>query len=84
VRLLVSNSIYARKDKNGPTSANQVASRDKPRCGYAVYLWVHPSTSSYPDLSAEAEPISKGRNWKSHHEAESLMTYIRYGPYRVN
>jgi len=30
VRSLVSNSIYAKKDSNGPPSANQVASKDEP------------------------------------------------------
>ena len=38
VRSLVSNSIYAKKD-----SANQVTSKDEPRCGHAVFtLQVHP------------------------------------------
>jgi len=36
VRSLVSNSIYAKKDRNGPPSADQVASKDEPRCGHAV------------------------------------------------
>ena len=45
MRLLVSNSIYV---KNGPPSANQVASRDEPRSGHAVCtLWVHPPTSLF-------------------------------------
>ena len=30
VRSLVSNSIYAKKDRNGPPSAKQVVSRDEP------------------------------------------------------
>ena len=30
MRSLVSNSIYAKKDRNCPPSANQVVSRDKP------------------------------------------------------
>ena len=56
-------------------SANQVIPRDKPRHGHAVCtLQLHPPTSPYPTLIAEAEPISKGRKW--HHEAESLMTDI--------
>jgi len=46
VRSLVSNSIYAKKDRNGPPSANQVISRDKTRHGHAVCtLWVHQPTS---------------------------------------
>jgi len=46
VRSLVSNSIYAKNDRNGPPSANQVTSKDKPRRGHAVCtLWVHPPTS---------------------------------------
>jgi len=36
VRSLVSNSIYSKKDRNGPPSANQVASKDVPRRGHAV------------------------------------------------
>jgi len=49
------------KDRNGLLSANQVASKDEPRCGHAVcILWVHPPTSPYPALSADAESISKG------------------------
>ena len=68
-------SIYTKKDRNGPPSANQVISRDKPRHGHAVCtLQLHPPTSPCPALIAEAEPISKGRKW--HHEAESLMTDI--------
>jgi len=65
MRSLVSNPIYAKKDRNGPPSANQVISSGKPRCGHAVYtLWVNPPTSPYPALSAEAEAISKGHCWK--------------------
>ena len=30
MRSLVSNSIYDKKDRNGPPSANQVASKDEP------------------------------------------------------
>ena len=36
MRSLVSNSNYAKKDRNGPPSANQVNSRDEPRHGHAV------------------------------------------------
>jgi len=51
VRLLVSNSIYTKKDRNGPPSANQVISKDEPRHGQAVcILWVHPPTSPVPPL----------------------------------
>ena len=43
MRSLVSNSIYAKKDRNCPPSVNQVPSRDEPRHGHAVYtLWVYP------------------------------------------
>ena len=77
VRSLVSNSIYAKKDRNGPPSANQVTSKDEPRRGHAVCtLWVHPPTSPCPALSAHAEPMSQGHCRKWHHEAESLMTDI--------
>ena len=59
VRSLVSNSIYAKKDRNGPPSANQVASKDEPRCGHAVCtLRVYPPTSPCPALFAHAEPIN--------------------------
>ena len=54
MRSLVSNSIYAKKDRNGPPSANQVASKDKPRRSHAACtLWVHPPTSPFPTLSGE-------------------------------
>ena len=77
VRSLVSNSIYAKKDRNGPPSANQVASKDEPRRGHAVCtLWVHPPTSPSLALSAHTEPKSQGHCRKWHHEAESLMTDI--------
>ena len=36
MRSLVSNSIYAKKDRYGPPSANQAASKDEPRCSHAV------------------------------------------------
>jgi len=51
VRSLVSNSIYAKKDRSGPPSDNQVASKDEPRCGHAVctlWVWVCPPTSPVP------------------------------------
>ena len=77
VRSLVSNSIYDKKDRNGPPSANQVASKDEPRCGHAVCtLRVHPPTSPCPALSAHTEPKSQGHCRKWHHEAESLMKDI--------
>jgi len=77
VRLLVSNSIYAKKDRNGPSSANQVTSKDEPRRGHAVCtLRVHPPTSPCPALSAQAEPKSQRHCRKWHHEAESLMRDI--------
>ena len=77
VRSLVSNSIDAKKDRNGPPSANQVTSKHQPRRGHAVCtLRVHPPTSPCPTLSAHAEPISWSHCRKWHHEAESLMTPI--------
>jgi len=77
VRSLVSNSIYAKEDRNGPPSANQVASKDEPRRGHAVCtLQVHLPTSPCPALSAHVEPKSQGHCRKWHHEAESLMTLI--------
>ena len=49
VRSLVSNSIYTKKDGNGPPSANLVISRDEPRRSHAVCtLWVHPPTYPIP------------------------------------
>ena len=77
VRSIVSNSIYAKKDRNGPPSANQVTSKDEPRCDHAVCtLRAHPPTSTCCTLSAHTEPKSQGHHWKWHHEAESVMTDI--------
>ena len=46
VRALVSNSIYAKKDKNGLPSANQVTSKDESKRGHAICtLQVHPPNS---------------------------------------
>ena len=39
---LVYNSIYAKKGRKGPPSANQVASKDEPRHGHVVCT-LHPS-----------------------------------------
>ena len=51
MRSLVSDSIYAKKDRNDPPSANQVVSRDETRHGHAVCtLWVHPPISPCPAL----------------------------------
>jgi len=52
MRSLVSNSIYAKKDRNGPPSANQVTSKDKPRCGllFAPFGCTHPSPPVPPFL----------------------------------
>jgi len=52
VRSLVSNSIYAKKDRNGPPSANQVASKDEPRRGHAVCTFgcTHPPPPVPPFL----------------------------------
>ena len=36
MRSLVPNCIHAKKGRNGPPSANQVASKDEPRRGHAV------------------------------------------------
>ena len=36
MRLLVSNSINAKMDRNGPPSANQVTYKDEPRRSHAV------------------------------------------------
>ena len=85
VRSLVSNSVYAEKNRNDPPSANQIISTAEPRCNHAVCtLWVHAPTSPYPALSAEAEPISKRHCRKWHHEAESLMMLIgAMGPKRL-
>ena len=82
---LVSNSIYAKKDRNGPPIATLVSSKDEPRHGHAVCtLWVHPPTSTCPTLSAHAEPKSQGHCSKWHHEVESLMTDISaMGPKEV-
>ena len=59
------------------SSDNQVVSTNELRRGHSVcILQVHPPTSSYPTLSADAEPTPKGHWWKWHHEAGSHMTYI--------
>ena len=83
MRSLVSNSIYAKKDRNGPSSANQVTSKNEPRHGHAVFtLRVHPPTSPCPALSAHAEPKSHGPRTLPEvtFEAESHDGYICYGP----
>ena len=60
VRLLVSSSIYAKNDRNGPLSANQVISTGKPRRSHVVCtLWVHPPTSSYLTLHFPSQPPDK-------------------------
>jgi len=64
---LISQPISAQDERNDPPSANQSVSKLEPRHGHAVCtFWVHPPTSHYPALSAEAEPISKGhcRKWR--------------------
>ena len=38
MRSIVSNSIYAKKDRNGPPSANQVTPRDEPRHAVCTHL----------------------------------------------
>jgi len=64
VRSLVSNSIYAKKGRNGPPSANQIISKDESRCSNAVCtLWVHPPTSPYHQ---RALPEVTSWSWKSH------------------
>jgi len=50
VRWLVSKSIDAKKDRNGPPSADQGLSTAQPRHGLAFCtLRVHPPTSFCPD-----------------------------------
>ena len=60
-------SIYAKKDRNGPSSANQFASKDEPRRGHAVCtLQMHPPTPPVPPfLHAHAEP-------KFHHGSDIM------------
>ena len=49
-----SKSVYAKMDRNGPSSADQGLSTSKPSHGHAVCtLWVHPPTSPCPTLSAQ-------------------------------
>ena len=61
VRQFVSKSVYAKKYRDGPFSANQGLSTSEPRHGHAVCtLWVHPPTSPCPTLSAHAEPGEGG------------------------
>jgi len=50
MRSLVSNSIYAKKDRNDPPSANQVTSKDEPRCGHAM-LFAPSGTPTHLPLS---------------------------------
>ena len=49
---LVSNPIYAKKDRNGPPSANQVTSKDEPRRSHAVCTFgcIHPPPPARPFL----------------------------------
>ena len=49
VRSLVSNFIYAKKDRNGPPIANQVASKDEPRRSHTVCT-THPPPPVLPFL----------------------------------
>jgi len=59
VRLLASNYIYAKKDRNGPPNAYQVASKEEPRRGHAVCtLGVHPPPHVPPFLLTQKLPIS--------------------------
>ena len=74
MRLLVSKSIYAKK---GPPGANQGI------IYHQVQMWpwcLHPSgTLTFPPLSPQAEPISKGHCWKWQNEAEHMETLGRKG-----
>jgi len=74
MRLLVSKSIYAKK---GPPGANQGI------IYHQVQMWpwcLHPSgTPTFPPLSPQAEPISKGHCWKWQNEAEHMETLGRKG-----
>ena len=68
-RRLVYKPSYAKKERNGPPSANQRLSTAKPRSIHAVStLWVHPPTSPCSTLSARTERKSKGHYWKWHHK----------------
>ena len=54
---------------SGPLRVNQGVFKVEPRDGHAVCtVRVHPPTSPYPALSAEAEPISEGHCRKWHHK----------------
>ena len=78
VRQLVSKSMNAKKDRNGPPSANHGSPTAEPKHSHAACtLQVHPLTSPCPTFSANAEPISKGQRWKWQNEAAILtMSYI--------
>ena len=66
-------SIYAKKDRNVPSSANQGLSTSEPKHNHAVCtLQVHPPTSPCSALSAHAEPKDIARS--ENNEAESLVT----------
>ena len=52
MRSLISNSIRAKKDRNGPPSANQVASKDEPDAAmlFAPFGCTHPPPPVLPFL----------------------------------
>ena len=86
MRLLVSNSIYAKKDRNGPPSANQVASKDEHKCGHAVctlHIYAKKDRNGPPSANQVASK-DEPRRGPSGSEAESLMmpSYIGYIHYR--
>jgi len=56
-----SKSIYPKKERNGPPSANHGLSTAESRHGHAVCTQqVHPPTSPCPTLSTNTELVSKG------------------------
>ena len=80
MRSLISNSIYAKEDRNGPPSANQVASKDEPRHGHAVCTLrvTHPPPTVPPFLLTQN--LSPKDIAGSDIMNLSLMTDIRYRP----
>ena len=74
VRSLVSNPIYAKKDRNGPPDANQVLLKTSP--DVAMLFAPFGCTHQPPPVP----PFLLTQNLSPKHIAESLDRYIRYRP----
>ena len=80
MRSLVSNSTYAKKDRNGPPSANQVTSKDEPRRSHAVA----PFECTYPLPRVAPFQLMQNLSPKdiagSDIMTDTLYMYIHSGP----